>query len=287
MNALSEFLPKIEEAIRRAPGTDHPLAGPMAYALAGGKRLRAALVLLAAQGCGADWHELLPAAAAVECVHAYSLVHDDLPAMDDDDLRRGRPTTHKAFGEATAILVGDGLLTLAFDLLSRELRGVAPSCALRAIGELASGAGVGRGMVGGQVLDLKGAQDAAGSMRVAQAKTGALMGAAAAMGAQLADATAPAVDALRAFGCSLGVAFQIRDDLLDVVGLESEIGKRLGKDADKERPNIVRFLGVEGARAHHDEHAQFARDALQTASASGVETSRLGALLEELGDRRR
>ncbi len=284
MRALAEYLPQIEAAIQGAPGTDHPLAGAMAYALEGGKRLRPGLLLLAADACGADWQALVPAAAAIECIHVYSLVHDDLPAMDDDDLRRGRPTVHRAYGEATAILVGDGLLTLAFDLLA-GIDGVAPRAVLGAIREIASGAGIGDGMVGGQVLDLDGAQDAPGSIRVARAKTGALLGAAAAAGGQLASAAPAAVNALRSYGRALGVAFQIRDDLLDVVGTEAEIGKRLRKDADKERPNIVRFLGVEGARAAYDEHAQHARDALMRAAGDGVKTERLLALMEELADR--
>ncbi|MDA8345853.1 MAG: polyprenyl synthetase family protein [Thermaerobacter sp.] len=285
MKAFAEYLPGIEAAILKAPGADHPLAAPMAYALEGGKRLRPGLLLLSAEACGGRWEQFLPAAAAVECIHAYSLVHDDLPAMDDDDLRRGRPTVHKAFGEATAILVGDGLLTLAFTLLARSMPEVAAERALRAIAEIAAGAGVGPGMVGGQALDLDGAKDAEGSVRVARAKTGALLGAAAAAGAELAGAKAPAVEALRTYGRSLGVAFQIRDDLLDVVGSEAELGKRLHKDADKERPNIVRFLGVEGARSVYEGHAQIARAALSRAASAGVDTQRLITLLEELAER--
>ncbi len=286
MNAFSDLLPAIEEAILAAPGSDHPLSSAMAYALLGGKRLRPGLLLLSAQACGGGWQPLLPAAAAIECIHVYSLVHDDLPAMDDDDLRRGRPTVHKAFGEATAILVGDGLLTRAFALLARGMQDVPPGRVLRAIGEIATGAGIGPGMVGGQALDLSGAEDAQGCIRVAEAKTGALLGAAAAAGAELAGARTAAVDALRTFGRSLGVAFQIRDDLLDVVGTETEIGKRLHKDAGKERPNIVRFLGVEGTQTAYREHAQKALNALAAAARQRVATERLATLLEELAERR-
>lgn len=285
MNAFSEYLAEIETAIALAPGAGHPLAPAMAYALEGGKRLRPGLLLLSADACGGQWPRFLTAAAAIECIHAYSLVHDDLPAMDDDELRRGRPTVHKAFGEAMAILAGDGLLTLAFALLSQPVHGVAPERQLRAIAEIASGAGAGPGMVGGQVLDLEGAEDAQRALHVSSMKTGALLGAAAAAGAELGGGKPPAVDALRAFGRTLGIAFQIRDDLLDVLGSEQEMGKRLRKDAEKERPNIVRFLGVAGAQAAYDEQAQIARDELQRAAASGVRTAKLESLLEELAAR--
>lgn len=203
------------EAYLRAHLPGGPVGEAMAYAaLGGGKRVRPLLLLVSAQAAGADPHHLLPAAAAVEAVHQYSLIHDDLPAMDDDDMRRGRPSCHKVFGEAMAILAGDGLLTWAFEELSSpnlaEACGLRPC--LRAIGILAQAAGS-LGMVGGQALDIQGV-GRTDPEAVNRRKTGSLMGAAAAIGGVL-GGEAAWEDPLTAFGVSLGLAFQAIDDVFD------------------------------------------------------------------------
>ncbi|WP_075997607.1 polyprenyl synthetase family protein [Salaquimonas pukyongi] len=219
-------------------------------ALNGGKRLRPFLVLETAALFGVSENEAMPAALAVECVHCYSLIHDDLPAMDDDDLRRGQPTVHKAFDEATAILAGDGLLTLAFELLGDDEchHNAAIRCEL--VVELARSAGLG-GMVGGQMLDLQASvqppNDAA--IRTLQAmKTGALLRFACEAGAILGGAATAERAVLRAFGEKTGQAFQLADDILDVVSSDEAMGKRVGKDVAMGKGTLVATLGLEGAR---------------------------------------
>lgn len=234
------------------------LMGAMRHgALGGGKRLRPFLVLESAALFGIAPQAAVTAAAALECVHCYSLIHDDLPSMDDDDLRRGRPTVHRAFDEATAILAGDGLLTLAFDLLAGE--DAHPSAAVRIalVRTLARAAGIG-GMVGGQMLDLtaEGRFDGGtplaldlGAIRDLQAmKTGALLVAACEAGALLGEADADARAALTAYGRALGAAFQIADDILDVEGSIEAVGKSVGKDADAGKATLVSTLGLDEAR---------------------------------------
>lgn len=287
MRALEAYVPEIEAQLARVPGAGHPLAEPMAYALQGGKRLRPGLLLACAAACGADWRAFTDAAAGVECIHAYSLVHDDLPAMDDDDLRRGRPTVHRAFGEATAILVGDGLLTVAFGLLAGRPGEPHPDRRLQAIREVAEGAGVGPGMVGGQALDLIGAEDAEGARRVGAAKTGHPMGGASAAGATLSGAQPRIVSALRTFGRALGSAFQIRDDLLDVLGSADAVGKRTQKDAAKRRPNFARLVGIEAAQSELVRASEAARQELRAARELGCEVDQLLQLVDELFARER
>ncbi|MBA3519213.1 MAG: polyprenyl synthetase family protein, partial [Rhizobiales bacterium] len=208
---------------------------------------------------GAQGRPVLRPAAAIECVHCYSLVHDDLPAMDDDDLRRGRPTTHRAFDEATAILAGDGLLTFAFDILADPETGSDPTILVGLIGALARAAGLG-GMVGGQMLDLEAegrfAADGCPLMlsdtdilRLQAMKTGALLTAAVEMGAILGGAGRDEREALRTYGHLLGQAFQIADDLLDVEADAATVGKATGKDSEKGKATLVGLWGVEAARA--------------------------------------
>ncbi|HXF90015.1 MAG TPA: farnesyl diphosphate synthase [Xanthobacteraceae bacterium] len=227
----------------------------MRYAtLGGGKRLRPLLVLESAALFRVPRQRALTVAAAVECVHCYSLVHDDLPSMDDDALRRGRPTLHRAFDEATAILAGDSLLTLAFDLLSRPQ--THPDAAVRValISELARAAGC-AGMTGGQMLDLA-AEGRFGAVRLGEReiieldamKTGALIRFACIAGAILAKAPRSAQAALARYGEALGQAFQIADDLLDVEGDPAALGKPTGKDADRGKATLVSALGTSGAR---------------------------------------
>jgi farnesyl diphosphate synthase len=224
-------------------------------ALGGGKRLRPFLVVESAALFGASREGALLAGAALECVHCYSLVHDDLPAMDNDDLRRGRPTAHKAFDEATAILAGDGLLTFAFDLMSRPEvhRDAAVRVAL--VSELARAAGIG-GMAGGQMLDLaaegrfdKGKTLGEKEIVTLQAmKTGALLRFACRAGAILGQADSKALAGVDRYGAAVGQAFQIADDLLDVEGDSQTTGKATGKDAAAGKATLVSALGIAAAR---------------------------------------
>ena len=231
-------------ASRRGPPPR--LKKAMAYALsAPGKRVRPALCLMACEACGTPRRRALPAALALEMIHTYSLVHDDLPAMDDDDLRRGRPTVHKAFDEATAILAGDGLLTLAFEVLA-----AAPNAGDLAL-ELARAAGW-AGMVGGQALDLEAEGKRlglAGLLGIHRRKTGALLLASVRMGGIAAGAPPKRLDALTAYGKAVGLAFQVQDDILDVVGDEKAMGKRLRKDAGAGKATFPGLLGLEKSKA--------------------------------------
>lgn len=228
---------------------DQPVIHAMRYAAAGGKRLRGFLVLEAARMHGLPVERALSAAASVEALHAYSLVHDDLPAMDDDDLRRGLPTVHVKWDEATAILAGDALQTLAFELLCDPALGSA-EVRLALVAALARASGA-EGMVLGQALDIA-AETAPAPLTLAQitelqaGKTGALIRYAAEAGAILAGAD-PAP--LRAYATALGLAFQIADDILDVEGDAGAVGKRLGKDAEAGKATFVSHLGLAGAKA--------------------------------------
>lgn len=219
-------------------------------ALGGGKRLRPFLVLQGAGLFSVSRKSALRAAAAIELIHCYSLVHDDLPAMDDDDLRRGKPTVHKAFDEATAILAGDALLTLAFEVLAHPDTHSNPDVRCRLVAALARAAGA-HGMVAGQMIDLSvGARevDIGEITRLQRLKTGALIGFACEAGAMLGQAAEAQHEALRGYAHDLGLAFQIADDLLDVEGTAEEVGKAVGKDADQGKATFVSILGPERAR---------------------------------------
>lgn len=224
----------------------------MRYAsLDGGKRLRPFLVLQSASLFSVSPSAALRVGCAVEMVHCYSLVHDDLPCMDDDDLRRGRPTCHRQFDEATALLAGDALLTRAFEVLAAESTHPDPAVRCALVGELAHASG-GAGMVGGQMVDLRAAEldmDVAAITRLQQMKTGRLIGFSCEAGALLAKAAPSLRQALRNYAHDLGLAFQIADDLLDVEGDAAQVGKRVGKDADAGKATFVSLLGVERARA--------------------------------------
>jgi geranylgeranyl diphosphate synthase type II len=252
---------------------------------AGGKRLRPVLAVLAAEACGAERAAALPAACALEFVHTYSLIHDDLPAMDDDDLRRGRPTCHKAFDEATAILAGDGLLTLAFEVIARHVE--PPAAALECVRALAEGAGP-AGMVGGQMADLEAEGRADATVEALEAihrrKTGALLRAALKMGAAIADASPRTVQALETYGAAVGLAFQIVDDLLDVGGDEVKLGKRVQKDSEHGKWTYPALLGIEPSRARARALAEQAVAALEPL---GTRARWLEALAWELLDRDR
>ena len=220
--------------------------------LDGGKRLRPFLVIETARALGCNDARVARVGAAVEMIHCYSLVHDDLPAMDNDDLRRGRPTAHKAFDEATAILSGDGLLTLAFDVLADPATHEDAAVRAELVLGLARASGLG-GMVGGQALDLA-AESAAEPLslddtrRMQAMKTGALLMFAVEGGAIFARADATRRAALRDYGRALGAAFQVADDILDATGDEAAVGKRIGKDADRNKATLIAALGLQGAR---------------------------------------
>ena len=230
---------------------------------AGGKRLRPALVIAAGETCGARAAQLLNTACAYELIHTYSLIHDDLPAMDDDELRRGRPTCHVQFGEATAILAGDALQTLAFQVVAEDEQ-LTGEVRARLISELARAAGTPTGMIAGQAFDLAAearAVTGAELEAIHRHKTGALIAAAARAGALIAGAAAAELAALDAYAAHTGLLFQITDDLLDVTATAADLGKTPGKDARASKATYPALYGLEGARAR----AQAAYDAAQAA----------------------
>ena len=229
--------------------------------LAGGKRLRPIFVFDFCRMCGGDWHEAAPFAAAVEMVHTYSLIHDDLPCMDNDDFRRGRPTNHKVYGEAMAVLAGDALLTDAF-MVAAGAELPKPEDMATAIALLAECAGS-LGMVGGQVLDIL-AEERECTVRevldIQNRKTGRLISAACALGAIAGGATEEQFDAACRFAAGLGLAFQIRDDMLDVIGTQEEMGKGVGTDGKKN--TFVQLYGLEKCEELVQKYTQFAIDSL-------------------------
>ncbi len=239
--------------------------------LGGGKRFRPFLVVESAALFKVPRSQALMAGAALECVHCYSLVHDDLPAMDNDDLRRGQPTAHKAFDEATAILAGDGLLTFAFDIVSRPETHPDPAVRIELVNALARASGLG-GMVGGQMLDLaaEGRFGGSGPQRLGEKevlalqamKTGALLRFACEAGGMLGSANAAQRQALARYGSAVGKAFQIADDLLDLEGDPALVGKSTGKDAEAGKATMVDLLGAPGARARLAELVAEAEQAL-------------------------
>ena len=254
LEAARTALERELDAVLPQPG-DAPegrLFAAMRHAtLGGGKRLRGFLAMESGRLCGADAAAARRVGAAIELVHAYSLVHDDLPCMDDDDMRRGRPTVHVAFDEATAVLASDALLTLAFDVLADPAVSPDARIRLQLVRALAVAAG-GHGMCGGQMLDLMaehGELDEPAVVRLQRLKTGALIGFAAESGAMLAATTEERRHALRSYAHDLGLAFQIVDDLLDEEGDEAGVGKRVGKDAGQGKATFVSLLGEDGAEA--------------------------------------
>ncbi|HEX6980621.1 MAG TPA: farnesyl diphosphate synthase [Alphaproteobacteria bacterium] len=254
--ALAEDAAAVETALAallpERTGLESRLFEAMRYAtLGGGKRLRPFLVLQGARLFAVNEACAMRVACAVEMVHCYSLIHDDLPAMDDDDVRRGRPTVHKQFDEATAILAGDALLTAAFAVLADPLTHADAQVRAELVLALANAAGA-EGMVGGQMIDLAAehqALDIGAITRLQRLKTGALFCFSAEAGAILGKAPPPVREALRAYAQALGLAFQMADDLLDAEGSASEVGKRTGKDAARGKATFVSLLGAERARA--------------------------------------
>jgi farnesyl diphosphate synthase len=261
--------------------------------LAGGKRLRPFLLVEVARLLNPRLtiEALMSAASAIECLHCYSLVHDDLPAMDDDALRRGRPTVHVAYDEATAILAGDGLLTLAFDLLADPACHTDPAVRAALVLDLARAGGLG-GMVGGQMLDLAaegrfgdGARPDEADIRKLQAmKTGALIRAATVMGARLGSASEDELRRFGRFGDVLGLAFQLADDLLDVTATESEMGKAVAKDAAHGKGTLVARLGIDAVRTELD---RLVTEATNLLAPWGARSATLVAAAHFVAERRR
>ena len=249
--------------------------------LAGGKRLRPVLAMEFCRLCGNDPHQAAPFAAAVEMIHTYSLIHDDLPSMDNDDFRRGRPTNHKVYGEAMAILAGDALLTDAF-MVASTAQLANPADMAFAIGTLAECAGS-MGMVGGQVLDIGSEERELTEQEVIDIqtrKTGALINAACVLGAIAGGGTEEQIDAAAQFAAGLGMAFQIRDDMLDVIGTQEEMGKGVGTDAVKN--TFVRLYGLEKCEELVQTYTQYAIDALSAFE----DTDFIVGLAKSLTDRR-
>ncbi len=256
--ALDGFLPRASVK----PTTIHKA---MRYSLfAGGKRLRPVLTLAAAEACGGALSAATPAACAVECIHTYSLIHDDLPCMDDDDLRRGRPTSHKVFGEGVAVLAGDGLLTIAFEILAQAAPTPRYSTAAL-IRELASASGS-RWLIGGQVADLEGEGKKLGGADlkyIHRCKTAALLTASIRLGAMSANATPARLAALTDFGQALGLAFQVIDDILDVTQTTEKLGKTAGKDVAATKATYPAIYGLDRSRREAHRLTTAAHTALQ------------------------
>jgi len=262
---LREAVERALKAALPAPEPDSPsapVAEAMRYSLlAGGKRVRPMLTLAFCALCGEDWHSALPFACGVEMVHTYSLIHDDLPCMDDDSLRRGRPTCHKVYGEAMALLAGDGLLTQAFETVLAFPDPVKAAAAAKCLAGLAGY----QGMVGGQCVDLSagGQEVTIGLLKeMDQGKTVALIDAACRMGCIAAGAGEAQLAAASRYAQGVGMAFQIRDDILDVLGDAETLGKNTGMDAARDKRNYVSLLGVETAQELVESYTGQAVDAL-------------------------
>lgn len=231
---------------------------------AGGKRLRPILMLNVCRMCGGDIDEVIPFACALEMIHTYSLIHDDLPAMDNDDLRRGMPTNHIKFGEATAILAGDALLNKAFEVVS-EYDGDNPARAMKAINMLAVSSGT-EGMIGGQIVDMEseGRDITLDELRYLHLnKTGAIIRSACTIGALMGGGSEKEIEAVDEFAKNLGIAFQIQDDILDVTGSEEELGKPIGSDAQENKNTYVSLAGLEKSIELSAKYSQKAKDALE------------------------
>ncbi|KAA6451508.1 farnesyl diphosphate synthase [Bacillus swezeyi] len=263
---IEERLPLYIQDLQ-APST---LKQSMLYSLeAGGKRLRPILVLALLHAYGKKEENGIPVGCAVEMIHTYSLIHDDLPCMDDDDLRRGKPTNHKKFGEATAVLAGDALLTESFKLITSHMPAEVPAeKRLRLVNELISAAGA-EGMVGGQILDME-AESRSISLQELQSihegKTAKLLSFSVIAGAVLADAPEEEIAKLREFSHHIGIGFQIRDDMLDLEGSEDKIGKRIGSDTTNEKSTYPAILSLEGAKQKLDEHIEQAKQLISELS---------------------
>ena len=285
-HACTDIEATIDALLPMVPGDESILLEAMRYAaLGGGKRLRGFLAVEVASLFGADRKAALRVAASVELLHAYSLVHDDLPSMDDDDLRRGRPSTHRQFDEAIAILAGDALQTRAFEILLEDETSSDATIRSNLALALARASGT-AGMVGGQVIDIRGEGRALPLdevRRLHALKTGALIRYAAESGAILAGVTDDRRDAIVAYGQNLGTAFQVADDVLDTTASAEELGKTAGKDEASGKSTYVSLLGIDGARAEARRLSDQAREAL---SSFGAQAAALRALADYVVERR-
>jgi farnesyl diphosphate synthase len=256
----------LAQVLPEPAGPQNRIMEAMAYALlGGGKRLRPFLLIESARMLGVNNKGIWQAAAALECVHVYSLIHDDLPCMDDDDLRRGKPTVHKTYDEALAVLAGDALLTLAFEILARESVHPDSDVRLKLISELAANAGT-HGMIGGQVIDIYASLSEQSETLITHLqalKTGALMHYGVIAGGRLAGAGEDDIQNLSTYADALGLAFQIRDDILDVEGDSSVMGKHTNKDAGLGKATFVSIYGLEGAKEKASKLGERAKDALK------------------------
>nr|WP_279343683.1 farnesyl diphosphate synthase [Variovorax terrae] len=284
----TRHLERVEQALSHWVAQEAPagLGDAMRYAvLGGGKRLRPLLALAACEAVHGNGEAALRAACAVELIHAYSLVHDDMPCMDNDVLRRGKPTVHVKFGQAQALLAGDALQALAFELLAPEDAGVPPAVQAALCRLLARAAGY-EGMAGGQAIDLASVgraltEDELRAMH--RLKTGALLQGSVLMGAVCGTVPAPALEALKAYGAALGLAFQVVDDILDVTADSVTLGKTAGKDAVQDKPTYVSLLGLERSQAYAQE---LLAQALAALAASGLpDTRALRALADMVVNR--
>ncbi len=287
---ISQLANRVDRAI--VDYCDRYMIGPeklveaMRYSLeAGGKRIRPALVLLSAQLCGGSLDQAMIPAVAIEMVHTFSLIHDDLPAMDNDDFRRGRPTNHKVFGDAMAILAGDGLLAFAFELIGKYFTGSADQKA-KLMAELAQSTGPG-GMTGGQAMDMIFGQNNWGIEQVEKIhllKTAALIRCACRLGAISAGADDPTYNTLSEYGLKIGLAFQVIDDYLDQTASQSEMGKGVGKDAAAHKPNYVIFAG--GPTAAWNRANELIRQACDELTPFGLAAKPLEALAQMILNRK-
>ncbi len=296
---LNEYVPRIDAYLKGLPFADQvgvrlaaPLNGAMHYSVdAGGKRLRPVLTIMAYHLLADDWHRALPVAAAYELVHTYSLIHDDLPAMDDDDLRRGRPTNHRVYGEALAILAGDALLTEAFRLLSEEVE-ARPEIVVNLVSGLALAAGR-DGMVGGQAIDIL-SQGKTGHEKIGpqselleilhRRKTGAMITGSLLAGVDLAEGDASIRSRLAEFGAEIGLAFQVADDILDEVGEEESLGKDIGSDRELGKLTFISLFGLSKARL---KLAELHRQAVYLLEPLGEKADGLRALANYIVERDR
>ncbi|MBQ4087926.1 MAG: polyprenyl synthetase family protein [Clostridia bacterium] len=268
LEQLEAKILEVNKALRKyLEEKDNPQATiykAMDYSLqAGGKRIRPVLMLACAEMMGAEQEKVMPFACAMEMIHTYSLIHDDLPCMDDDDLRRGKPTNHKVYGEAMAVLAGDGLLNFAYETILKYSQ-MSPNMTLAAMAIIAESAGV-EGMIGGQVIDLESegkAVDAITLMTMHLHKTAALIMASAKVGALLGGGGRDDLNAMEEFARYLGIAFQIKDDILDVSGSEEVLGKSIGSDKENEKSTFVSVYGLEQSEKMLTDYTQKAIEAL-------------------------
>ncbi len=270
---LKEYSSLIESHLAQIPWSEGNLKESMTYSLqAGGKRVRPVLALASAKAVGGEIEGILDAVCALELIHTYSLIHDDLPSMDNDDYRRGKLANHKVFGVGQAILAGDALLTYAFELLGKTIPGVTPERQLRVVREVAKAAGP-SGMVGGQVRDLEGENkqlDLEELESIHRMKTGAMLVVSARLGAILAGGSEEEIEALTDYAQAIGLAFQIKDDLLDIEGDSAALGKLAQSDLRQNKSTYPILLGCEGAKIQLEAKIQEAHEALEPLGERGA-----------------